>query len=166
MCRRLPSGCCLNVAILDGLYTSGRLTPCQRELILAGGDPSLYGLSAYDLQALTCGRLQCAAATAHLDSRRSPVPQPGARMPARVSTVTARSASTPLLLPSGRRSGFLIKNDSAAVLFVRYGGTASPTDYSIDLQPGDKMTDELGYAGQVEGAWSFVDGQARITEVL
>ena len=42
----------LDVAILDGLYTGGKLNAGQREALLAGADPTKFGLSPYDLFAL------------------------------------------------------------------------------------------------------------------
>lgn len=47
----------VDTAFLDALYTGGKLTAVARDTILAGGDPSIYGLIPYDLYVLTCGRL-------------------------------------------------------------------------------------------------------------
>lgn len=47
----------IDTSFLDALYTGGRLTAGQRDAILAGSDPSAYGLNSYDLYNLTNGRL-------------------------------------------------------------------------------------------------------------
>lgn len=47
----------IDTSFLDCLYTGGRLSAAQRDSILAGSDPSAYGLNPYDLYNLTCGRL-------------------------------------------------------------------------------------------------------------
>jgi len=47
----------IDVSFLDSLYAGGKLTPANRDAILAGSDPSVYGLSQYDLYYLTVGRL-------------------------------------------------------------------------------------------------------------
>lgn len=47
----------IDPSFLDSLYNGGKLTAAARENILNGGDVTIYGLSAYDLYYLTCGRL-------------------------------------------------------------------------------------------------------------
>lgn len=54
----------IDVSFLDALYAGSKLTPAARDAILGGQDPSQFGLSAYDLFYLTCGRLGSKSAIA------------------------------------------------------------------------------------------------------
>lgn len=54
----------IDISFLDALYAGGKLTPAARDALLTGQDPSQFGLSAYDLFYLTCGRLGSKSAIA------------------------------------------------------------------------------------------------------
>lgn len=56
----------IDVSFLDSLYAANKLSPAQRDQILAGQDPANFGLGDYDLYYLTCGRLGSKTATSGL----------------------------------------------------------------------------------------------------
>lgn len=82
------------------------------------------------------------------------------------STVASSTSSTPLLAVNAARRGASIKNDSTATLYLAFGATASSAAFDLDMAPGSFY--ELptpAYTGVINGAWSAVNGQARVVEL-
>lgn len=81
-----------------------------------------------------------------------------------VTTVSDTATSATLLSSSGTRKGFRITNTSSAVLFVKYGATASASDFTARL-PQYAYLEENFYSGRVDGIWATDpnDGAALIT---
>jgi len=105
--------------------------------------------------------------------RASPVPvsgtvttaQPSAAT-ATVSSVAASASSVQLLASNGSRKAFSIFNDSAAVLFVKFGVTASNTSYTVQVpKNGFYESSSVIYTGEIDGIWASASGAARITEL-
>lgn len=85
---------------------------------------------------------------------------------ATTSNVSASVTSVTLLSASGRARGRTVFNDSTAVLYLKYGATASSTSYTVQVSPGGFFEfPEPCYAGRVDGIWSAANGTARCTEV-
>jgi hypothetical protein len=64
-----------------------------------------------------------------------------------------------------------IVNDSTAVLYVKFGATASATDYTAKLNPGayyefPRGKDGSIYTGVVHGIWASATGAARLTQAV
>jgi hypothetical protein len=85
---------------------------------------------------------------------------------AAVTSVADTATSTTLLSAAGTRRGFRITNTSSAVLYVKYGTTASATDFTVRL-PQWAYLEESFYSGRVDGIWSSDpgDGAALITSL-
>jgi len=76
-------------------------------------------------------------------------------------TATAGYSTFPL--PNGA-VGRTITNDSTAVLYVKYGTTASTTSYTVQIQPGGYYEfPQPMYTGPVDGIWASANGYARLT---
>lgn len=61
-------------------------------------------------------------------------------------------------------SGRTIYNDSTAVLYIKYGVTASATSYTVQIAAnGYYEFPQPIYAGQVDGIWASANGNARVT---
>ena len=75
------------------------------------------------------------------------------------SSVTLRAAST-------SRKGLIIFNDSSAILYVKFGATASTTSFTYRLTPYStfEMRSPI-YQGIVDGIWASATGDARVTEL-
>lgn len=81
------------------------------------------------------------------------------------TSVNDTGSSTTLLSASGTRKSFTILNDSTARLYIKYGATASLSDFGYYIEPGD-VASEDGYGGRVDGIWaSNESGAARITSI-
>lgn len=91
---------------------------------------------------------------------------PTANTQAAVTSVADTATSTTLLSSSGARKGFRITNTSSAVLYVKYGTTASATDFTVRL-PQWAYLEENFYSGRVDAVWASDpgDGAALITSL-
>lgn len=82
-----------------------------------------------------------------------------------VTSVSDTASSTTLLSAGATRRGFRIYNDSPYALYVKFGTTASATDFTVKVEPYDWLVED-GYGGRVDGIWSANgSGSARITEL-
>ena len=90
---------------------------------------------------------------------------PAVSMPG-ISSVAAAVSSVPLLGSRSGRSGVVIVNDGAAILYVAYAPVASLTAFTYKVPPGAvlEMAQPV-YSGPISGIWSSADGSARITEL-
>lgn len=82
--------------------------------------------------------------------------------PARVAT---SATFAPLLAASGSRRMVHIFNESAAILYVKYGNTASATDYTLQIAAGGYYETPSGnpYSGLITGILASGTGFAQIT---
>jgi hypothetical protein len=85
---------------------------------------------------------------------------------AAVTSVADNASSTTLLSSSATRKGFRIQNTSSAVLYVKYGTTATASDYTARLIQYAYL-EENHYHGRVDGIWASDpgDGAALITSL-
>lgn len=82
-----------------------------------------------------------------------------------LGNVTASITSTTLALGNTARLGMTVYNDSSSVCYVKLGATASATDYTVKMQPGDYYELPYGYYGQVDAIWVSATGTARVTQL-
>lgn len=82
-----------------------------------------------------------------------------------VTSVADTASSTTLLSSNASRKGGFIVNDSSAALYIKYGTTASTTDYTDVLFQYERHT--ITYSGRIDGIWATDPnvGSARITEI-
>lgn len=91
----------------------------------------------------------------------------GAPSSSAVTVVNDQAASILILAANASRKGAMIENDSTATLYLLLAaGTASATNRSAALFPGDIFTLRPGeYTGVINGIWSVdAAGAARVTE--
>lgn len=85
---------------------------------------------------------------------------------AAITSVNDTATSTTLLSSNASRLGFSIFNDSTEILYVKFGTTASSTDYNVKLQPQGYFEDAFRYTGRVDGIWANdASGAAKIAEL-
>ena len=76
------------------------------------------------------------------------------------SSVTLFAADT----TAGTNGGRTVFNDSTAVLYVKFGTTASATSYTVQIPAGGYFEFPLPlYDGEVDGIWASANGNARLT---
>ena len=91
---------------------------------------------------------------------------------AATTSVAAAVADTTLLAVNKLRSSASIYNDSASVLYVKFGTGASTTSFKVkmpaysyyELPRGSGATSNAVYNGQINGYWASATGNARISE--
>lgn len=85
---------------------------------------------------------------------------------ATLSNITSTTVSTTLLTSNTARIGGTIYNDSTAILYLKFGTTASTTSFTAKLLAEDYY--ELSppiFTGHITGIWAATNGAARATEL-
>ena len=83
---------------------------------------------------------------------------------ATLANVNSSASNVTLFAAESTVSARTIYNDSTAVLYVKYGATASATSYTVQLAAGAYYEfPQPTYAGQVDGIWASANGAARLT---
>lgn len=83
---------------------------------------------------------------------------------AATANVASSATSVTLFAATGNAKARAIFNDSTAVLYVKFGATASATSYTVQLAAGDYYEfPQPCYSGVVDGIWASVNGNARVT---
>ena len=81
------------------------------------------------------------------------------------ANVTAAVADTLVLAANADRLGASVVNDSASILYVKFGSGASATSYTVRMTAYAYYEVPFGYTGQINGFWVSAIGNARVTEV-
>lgn len=86
---------------------------------------------------------------------------------ATLTNVADAATSAQLLAANANRVGCVIHNDSTQDLYLKYGTTASATDYTVRIPAGLHWTMPFpAYTGRLDGIWAAnASGSARITEL-
>ena len=87
---------------------------------------------------------------------------------ATVSSVAASATAVTLFAAgAGNDAGArTIFNDSTALLYVKFGATASSTDYTVQISAGGYYEVPAPvYDGLITGIWTSATGSARLTQV-
>lgn len=99
-------------------------------------------------------------------SPNSTVPvKPATASTSSVTQVASSATSVTLKASNSARLGLMIFNDSTQVLYVKLGGTASSTSYTVKVLAGGYYEAPFGYTGVVDGIWASANGNAYVTEV-
>ncbi len=84
---------------------------------------------------------------------------------ATLTNVASSASSVTLFAANGSARGRAIFNDSTAVLYVKFGATASTSSYTVQLASnGYYEFPQLIFGGRVDGIWAAANGNARLTE--
>lgn len=89
---------------------------------------------------------------------------------ATLANVAGSATSVTLIAANSARIGATITNDSSALLYIKFGTTASTTSYTIVLAgtasaPFSYYEVPAGFTGRIDGIWSAASGNARTTEI-
>lgn len=83
---------------------------------------------------------------------------------ATLANVASSASNVTLFAAAIGTNGRTVYNDSTAVLYLKYGATASNTSYTVQLAAGAYYEfPQPVYAGQVDGIWASANGNARVT---
>jgi hypothetical protein len=84
---------------------------------------------------------------------------------ATLSNVAGSASSVTLLASNIERRGATIHNDSSAVLYVKFGTTASTSSFTVKMAADAYYEVPFGYTGRIDGIWASATGNARVTEI-
>jgi len=79
--------------------------------------------------------------------------------------VTSSASSVTILALNASRKGATVYNDSTKFLYLKFGTTASATDFTVLLRSGDYYEVPFRYTGKIDGIWASANGAARVTEL-
>lgn len=83
---------------------------------------------------------------------------------ATLANVASSATNTTLFSSNAGSNGRTVFNDSTAVLYLKYGTTASATSYTVQIAAGGYYEfPQPVYDGQVDGIWASANGNARVT---
>lgn len=152
----------LDVAIIDG---SGS------QIVSFGGGTQYTEADVDSTVTGTAVMFKGAANTLKAASAADPLPVTVASSVA-VSTATlanvaSSATSVTLQASNANRLGWNVFNDSTAVLYVKFGATASATSFVVELAALGyyEMPSALTYKGIIDGIWASANGNARVTEL-
>jgi hypothetical protein len=86
---------------------------------------------------------------------------------ATVTQVTSSATSVTLKASNASRKGLSVFNDSTAVLYLKFGATASATSFTVKIGAGEYWESPAApvYTGVVDGIWASANGFAYVTEI-
>lgn len=85
---------------------------------------------------------------------------------ATLTNVASSATTVQALAANTARVGCTVYNDSSAILYLKFGTTASTSSYTVQIPAGGFY--EFGapvYTGRLDAIWSAANGNARITEL-
>lgn len=82
-----------------------------------------------------------------------------------VTRVNDAATNATLLSANTARKRVILQNDSTATAYVKYGATATSTDFTVSLGTGDTLIDD--YRGRIDCIWSSdtASGGIQVTEL-
>lgn len=84
---------------------------------------------------------------------------------ATLANVSSSASNVTVFAAANNISCRTVYNDSTAVLYLKFGATASATSYTVQLAAGAYYEfPQPVYAGQVDGIWASANGAARTTQ--
>jgi hypothetical protein len=81
------------------------------------------------------------------------------------SNVASSASNVTILASNSSRKGATIFNDSTAVLYIKFGATASATSYAVQIPSMGYYEVPFKYTGIIDGIWAAANGNARVTEL-
>jgi len=82
-----------------------------------------------------------------------------------LANVAASATSVTVLAANTSREGATIWNDSTAILYLKFGATASVTSATVKMIADSYFEVPFGYTGIIDGIWASATGNARVTEI-
>lgn len=80
------------------------------------------------------------------------------------ANVSSSATNVTIFSAASNTNGRAVWNDSTAVLYLKFGTTATTSSYTVQLAAGAYYEfPQPTYAGQVDGIWASANGAARVT---
>ncbi len=83
---------------------------------------------------------------------------------ATLANVASSATNATLWAAAASVKGRVVYNDSTAILYLKFGATASTSSYTVQIaSQGYFEFPAPVYGGQVDGIWASANGNARLT---
>ena len=85
-----------------------------------------------------------------------------------ITRVASSASSVQLLAANTNRLGVIVVNDSSQTLYLKFGTTASATDYTYKIRSQTSLEiifSSFIYTGRIDGIWAVANGAAQLTEL-
>lgn len=154
-----------NVTLAAGTNTNEMVGDVAEDAVLAGNPVRIGGRASAATPTAMSADGDVVTPWADRNGALMTHPRPAAT--ATLANVSGSASSVTLLALNTDRLGVILHNDSTAVLYLKYGSTASTTSYTYKIDPGVhwEMPDRVLYSGIITGIWSAANGSARTTEL-
>lgn len=84
---------------------------------------------------------------------------------ATLANVSGSNTNVTVFVANGAARVRTLQNDSSAILYLKFGATATTTSYTVQLAAGAYYEfPQPVYSGNVDGIWAATNGAARTTE--
>ena len=84
-----------------------------------------------------------------------------------LANVASSASNVTIMAASEARRAAAVYNDSAAILYLKFGATATTSSFTVEIpSQGYYEFPQPCYSGIVDGIWSAADGAARVTELI
>lgn len=84
---------------------------------------------------------------------------------ATLASVASANTNTTVFSAKGTVNGRAVFNDSTAVLYLKFGATASTSSYTVQIAAGGYYEfPQPVYGGQADGIWASANGNARTSQ--
>lgn len=84
---------------------------------------------------------------------------------ATTTTVASSATNVTLLSANSNRISCSIQNESSAILYVKFGATATTSSYKVQIAANTHYQLPFPcYTGRIDGIWASANGNARISE--
>lgn len=86
---------------------------------------------------------------------------------ATLANIASSASNVTLQALNASRKGWVVFNDSTAVLYIKFAATASATSYTVQVPAGgyyELPKQNAIYTGIIDGIWASANGNARVTE--
>lgn len=158
------NGVQVNAALPAGANVIGKTSIDQT----TPGTTNLVALTAETTKVIGTVNVAAAQTIAATNAGTFLVQNNAATATATLSNVASSATSVTILASNASRKGAMIYNDSTAVLYIKFGATASATSYVVQIPSlgyYELPAAQYLYTGIIDGIWASANGNARVTEL-
>ena len=85
---------------------------------------------------------------------------------ATVTSVSSTITNKVVLAANTNRKAAIFMNNSTAILYLKFGGAATTSNFSVKLAAGGAYEmSQYSYVGEIDGIWAAANGTVLVTEL-
>lgn len=155
----------VRIGVSDGVNTRDVLSDSSGRLIMIGAAADGYAATSNPILIAGSDGVNTRTLKTDASGTLSVNATPAKSTTGVTSSVASSIASVTLLSANPNRLGATFYNDSASILYLKLGATASASSYTVQLFYKGYYEIPSNYIGQVDGIWTVATGSARVTEL-